>query len=297
MGLNYWEARLLWEARSRGVSFASTLTVARLSLNLHPGEVAWLTAAHHRLFPNAEGTPLKNYRFGEYADDFLRSFIGASAVIVMDYSAYEGATVIHDLNQPVPERLCGAFDAVIEGGSLEHIFNYPAALTNLMRLVKLGGTLFMSTPANNCCGHGFYQFSPELMYRVFSEANGFKVQRVILVEGVYPSFELTSNRKAYEVRDPAEVGIRIGLVSQRPVMMLVEATKIRDVVPFASPPLQSDYVKVWQQADAKGPAGLAVRLKQLVDRLPRFIQSPLLGLRLRRLYSLSNRRFYKRIPW
>lgn len=297
MGLNYWEARLLWEARSRGVSFVDTLTVARLSLNLHPGEVAWLAAAHRRRFPNAEGTPLKSYQFGEYADDYLRSFAGASAVTVMDYSAYEGATVIHDLNQPVPEALCGKFDAVIEGGSLEHVFNYPVALASLMRLVKPGGTLFMSTPANNCCGHGFYQFSPELMYRVFSEANGFKVRRVVLVEGVYPSFELTSNRKAYEVRDPAAVGIRIGLVSQRPVMMLVEATKIREVVPFVSAPLQSDYVKVWKQADAKGPAGFAVRLKQMVDRLPRFIQSPLIGLRLRRLYSLSNRRFYKRIPW
>ena len=208
MGLNYWEARLLWEARSRGVSFVDTLTVARLSLNLHPGEVAWLAAAHRRRFPNAEGTPLKSYQFGEYADDYLRSFAGASAVTVMDYSAYEGATVIHDLNQPVPEALCGKFDAVIEGGSLEHVFNYPVALASLMRLVKPGGTLFMSTPANNCCGHGFYQFSPELMYRVFSEANGFKVRRVVLVEGVYPSFELTSNRKAYEVRDPAAVGIR-----------------------------------------------------------------------------------------
>lgn len=227
----------------------------------------------------------------------MRAFAGASAVTVMDYSAYAGATVIHDLNQPVPERLCGAFDAVIEGGSLEHVFNYPVALASLMRLVKPGGSLFMSTPANNCCGHGFYQFSPELMYRVFSEANGFTVRRVVLVEGVYPSFELTSNRKAYEVRDPAEVGIRIGLVSRRPVMMLVEATKIREVFPFASAPLQSDYVKVWKQAGAKGPAGFAVRLKQLVDRLPRFIQSPLIGLRLRRLYSLSNRRFYKRIPW
>lgn len=56
MGLNYWEARLIWEARGRDVSFANTLTVARLSLNLHPGEVAWLAAAHRRRFPNAEGT-------------------------------------------------------------------------------------------------------------------------------------------------------------------------------------------------------------------------------------------------
>ena len=297
MGLNYWEARLIWEARCRGVSLANTLTVARLSLNLHPGEVARLAAEHRRRFPDTERTPLANYKFGDYVDEYLQSFAGVSSVTVMDYSSYEGATLIHDLNKPVPDALHGKFDAVIEGGSLEHVFNYPTAVASLMRMVKVGGSLFLSTPANNCCGHGFYQFSPELMYRIFSEANGFNLERAVLVEGVYPSFELTSNRKAYEVLDPAEVGIRIGLVSKRPVMMLIEATKIRDVIPFGSPPLQSDYVKVWDQARSKKQPGLAVRLKRMVERLPRFIQSPLMGLRLRRLYSFSNRRFYKPIPW
>jgi hypothetical protein len=29
------------------------------------------------------------------------------------------------------------------------------------------------TPANNQMGHGFYQFSPELFFRVFSQENGY----------------------------------------------------------------------------------------------------------------------------
>ena len=33
------------------------------------------------------------------------------------------------------------------------------------------------TPANNFFGHGFYQFTPELFFRIFSAANGFEVER------------------------------------------------------------------------------------------------------------------------
>ena len=40
-------------------------------------------------------------------------------------------------------------------------------------MLTVGGSIFVNTPANNMMGHGFYQFSPELMYRIFAEANGF----------------------------------------------------------------------------------------------------------------------------
>ena len=30
-----------------------------------------------------------------------------------------------------------------------------------MALPKVGGDVYICTPANNLCGHGFYQFSPE----------------------------------------------------------------------------------------------------------------------------------------
>jgi len=36
------------------------------------------------------------------------------------------------------------------------------------------------TPASNLCGHGFYQFSPELFYRALNATNGFEVERMIM---------------------------------------------------------------------------------------------------------------------
>jgi 2-polyprenyl-3-methyl-5-hydroxy-6-metoxy-1,4-benzoquinol methylase len=57
---------------------------------------------------------------------------------------------------------------VFDGGTLEHIFDYPTAIKNCMKMVKPGGHLLLTTPANNWFGHGFYQFSPELFYSFVS---------------------------------------------------------------------------------------------------------------------------------
>ena len=64
----------------------------------------------------------------------------------------------------------GQFDVVYDGGTLEHVFNFPVALRNAMELLRPGGRLFtIHTCANNLCGHGFYQFSRELFYRTLSQ--------------------------------------------------------------------------------------------------------------------------------
>jgi hypothetical protein len=159
---------------------------------------------------------------------FLGDFLGASSITVLDASSYEGADTIHDMNTPVPEVWHGRYDVVIDSGSLEHIFNFSVAIANLANMLRVGGTIFVTTPANNLMGHGFYQFSPELMFRVFSEPNGFAVHKILLVEAGYPSVELTRNHTVYEVTDPKHVRERVGLISKKPGMKMVEATKTRD---------------------------------------------------------------------
>jgi hypothetical protein len=124
---------------------------------------------------------------------------------VLDASPYEGADTIHDMNTPVPEVWHGRYDVVIDSGSLEHIFNFSVAIANLANMLRVGGTIFVTTPANNLMGHGFYQFSPELMFWVFSESNGFAVHKILLVEAGYPSVELMRNHTVYEVTDPKHV--------------------------------------------------------------------------------------------
>jgi hypothetical protein len=47
------------------------------------------------------------------------------------------------------------------------------------------------------------------------------------------------------------VGARVGLLSKRPVMMMVESRKVMEKQPFASIPQQSDYVEPDRQDAAR----------------------------------------------
>lgn len=301
MGISFHDLRLMWDARQAGASFNRILTIGRQSLCLHPAELELLAAAAPRLLAT-QALTAEQLSFGAPAEPFLRAFLGAGSVEALDYSDYEGAQHVHDMNEPIAEELAGRFDVVYDGGALEHIFNFPVAISNLMRMTRVGGRVFMSTPANNFFGHGFYQFSPELMFRVFAPENGFEIVTVQVVEARYPSPELTRNRRAYEVADPALVHCRVGLLSARPVLMLVEARKLEHKALFTRAPLQSDYVSAWSAAQASAVASTqavassAWRWRSRFSTLlPQPFRVMLMGWLQKRRYSLANREFYRKV--
>ncbi len=281
------DARRLVAARARGVCFDDTLTIGRLSLFLHAGELEDL----RRNLPVASPA-LERYAFGDYADDFLRDCLGVQSLTVLDRSDYEGAGRVHDLNDPLQADLVGRFDAVIEAGSLEHVFNFPVAAANLMNALKVGGTLFLTAPANNLCGHGLYQFSPELMYRTFSRENGFDIRTLAVLEARFPAVESTPVRRIRYVPDPATVGRRIGLRTRRPVLMALEATKVSNVTPFAEWPQQSDYVTRWT---GRRPSRFRWA-RAVLERLPRPLRTRVVaGFHLWE-YSFHNQKTFRRSP-
>lgn len=241
MGIIYRQAKMLLDAHRAGVAMDRLLMIGHQNLFLHSSELREI----RRICP---GT-LADYRWAEYADRFFTECLGVSEVNTLDYSAYEGADLLHDLNEPIPGGLRGRFDVVVEAGSLEHIFNFPIAIANLMQMTRVGGTIFASTVSNNLCGHGFYQFSPELIFRVFSVENGFELGRVLALEARYPGIELTPISHAFEVPDPASLGGRVGLMTKRPIMLLFEARKKAESPLFVKTPMQSDYAAAWLSAD------------------------------------------------
>lgn len=298
MGISYLAARMMWDARQRGVSFDRVLTLGHQSLRLFPSEVEFFRSAYRQAFGSPTETFARRRRCDDYVDDFLREFLGTTSLTVLDNSSFEGADTIHDMNVPVPASWHGAYDVVIDGGSLEHIFNVPTAFANLGHMVKVGGTVFINTPANNMMGHGFYQFSPELMFRIFNEDNGFTVDKVLLYEARYPGLDLTRKDTVFEVIDPAVAGRRVGLQNDKPVMMMVEATKVRDVTMFRNPPQQSDYVAMWNgEGDGGSPVPWQEQLKRTMRRLPVSVRAPLQGRHQKRVFSLANRQLYTRERW
>jgi len=236
-----------------------------------------------------------------YADEFLR-FLGATEVISADHSDYEGATLLHDLNQPFPEDLRGRFDLVLDGGTLAHIFDFPSALRHCLELVSVGGHFITTTPANQWMGHGFYQFSPELYFRVFSAENGFRLRKIVLYDC------LKSDATFYEVKDPAIIGTRTRLNSRKLMLMAVLAQKTAEVPIFVRPPLQSDYVATWNEHQKNEKitvetkttgAGLFRRLRVAVNPYwpfwLRHLKSRFIVWRTECRPSLSNTRQFRRL--
>jgi hypothetical protein len=229
--------KFLLAAIRDGVSLDRTVTIGRQGLFVEPPA---LLANLRRFDPKVPESAVQ--RMLHEADGFCEPvlrFLGAVQTESLDVSPYQGATIIHDMNRPLPAHLSGAFSAVIDGGSLEHVFNFPQAIKNCMEMVAVGGDFLCSSPANNFVGHGFYQFSPELFFRVFHRSNGFEVRKMLLYE------EDWSDIRYYEVRDPEEVRRRVTLSNRHPTLLLVRARKVADVPVFAAIPQQSDYVTVW----------------------------------------------------
>lgn len=190
------------------------------------------------IFPPANHDDIKLMLSGKYAESFFER-LGAKQVDSLDFSEYEGASLIHDLNTPIPDRLKGKYTLLFDGGTLEHVFNFPVAIRNCMDLIKMGGHFISITPCNNHCGHGFYQFSPELFYSLFTKQHGFKIQML------YLAVELPDGKREwYEVADPNEVKSRVTLQNAFPSYLMVLAKKEfqydQELNVF-----QSDYSEAW----------------------------------------------------
>jgi hypothetical protein len=289
---------MLLDASRAGVQMDRIVTIGRQSLFLHPSELKKI----REISPGA----LDEYKWGEYADRFLRESLRTKEIHALDYSSFEGADILHDLNLPIPDSLKARFDLVIEAGTLEHVFNFPVAIANVMQMAKVGGTLIGSTIANNLCGHGFYQFSPELIFRILTAENGFELDEVLVAEGRYPGVELTPLSAAFKLTDPAQIGDRVGVMSSRPLMMFFQAKRTADVAIFARTPLQSDYATAWDSMntpDSRSPRawrkflpGYGL-LRQWLDKSPmaRPIRNRLTGRNQLRQFSLNNKRAFRRV--
>jgi hypothetical protein len=230
--------RFLLLAQADGVSFARTTTLGRLTVYL---DEATLMKTFEDFGHSLAGPEAKRilHSTGGFADVLFRR-LGCEAVESLDASDYQSATITFDLNEPLPDSLRRSCTAVLDFGTLEHIFNAPRALANCMEMVELDGHLLVCAPADSWFGHGFYQFGPEFYFRALSAENGFRIQRVLLC---------TSERDAawYALDDPAKVGRRAEAPPHTgPVTILVLASRVNERAALAAMPQQSDYEATWR---------------------------------------------------
>ena len=129
--------RFLFHAADLGVDFSSPATLGHLFLFADEVDLAQALAACR-----GEKSPeLANEIYRDcagYVDGVLR-YLGAGKVDSVDASDFEDATVVHDLNVPISPELEGKYSVVVDGGTLEHVFDFPTGIRNAMRMVREGG--------------------------------------------------------------------------------------------------------------------------------------------------------------
>lgn len=197
--------------------------------------------------------------------------LGFSEISVLDYSAFEGADIVYDLNSPAPpEELRGAFDAVIDHGTLEHVFHFPNALNNLFQLLKIGGRAVISAPSGNFFDHGFYMFQPTLFLDFFT-ANGWTVNSIQVAQ--YTPNQETEPAFFADYVPGMFASVSYGKLDNKLYTTQCVVTKTAESTGDRIP-VQGLYARMqgWSSGAAPAPAGAAgpaARLRRLASRLVR----------------------------
>lgn len=270
MGLDTAAVMFLCGAKAMGVDFSNTATIGR---QWFFPEVGALESVFSMLGVSRDADQF--LRENEYSENFF-SLLGAQQISSVDMSDFEGATHSHDMNLPLPDDLRGRFSVVHDSGTLEHVFHFCQAIKNCMEMVAVGGHFTQVSNANNYMGHGFWQISPELIYRVFSPANGFHVETVLL-------HEVAPGAGWYFASDPEQYHDRVQLCNSRPTYILTAAKKVAQVEIFASMPQQSDYARAWNTGTgtfSTGPPSFAGLRKRIPRPIKRFLKDRLIFSKL-----------------
>jgi SAM-dependent methyltransferase len=131
-----------------------------------------------RGFPQFEPTGVA----GEFVDESgVFQALGFNAVESLDFSNFEGATHVFDLNRPVPGRLINKYDTILDAGTIEHVFDIRQSFENIHKMLKVGGSIIHIAPSSNHVDHGFYMFSPTLFLDYYS-ANNYEIKKIFLLE-------------------------------------------------------------------------------------------------------------------
>jgi len=100
----------------------------------------------------------------------LFGMLGISEYFDIDKFESDSPSILHDLNFPVPKEHHNKFSFIVDGGTIEHIFDVRQVMENILLMLKEGGCVVHISSFN--MDHGFYAFSPCFFFD-FYKANGF----------------------------------------------------------------------------------------------------------------------------
>ncbi len=154
--------KLVKEVANGTIKKDAVLTLGRQDICFTRGLIHYVMEQHglpvpdeSRALPSEEAPPM---------EEFFTT-LGFGRVESLDVTDYENCSIVHDMNLAVPKGpLTGAFSLIVDGGTMEHVFNVPMFLSNVHDMLAVDGIVFHHVPVNGWVDHGFYQFSPVLFY-------------------------------------------------------------------------------------------------------------------------------------
>ena len=198
------------------------LTLGRLSNQIDKKKLKLLKLDNNEVF------------FQKYSDDILTKYLGANFIDSIDNSNFEGANIIWDMNNEL-QNINKQYDTIIDFGTSEHILNINQNLNNISKLCKIRGRIIQCLPANNQCGHGFWQFSAQLFFSLYDESNGYKSTKLYLIDSY-------DDKNYWHIKKQPK-NERLELNSLSPLYIFVST--IKRLENTSQKAQQSDYEHIW----------------------------------------------------
>jgi SAM-dependent methyltransferase len=118
---------------------------------------------------------------GEYiTDECFYSLFTDARYRCLDVNDFEGADLICNLCEPIPEHMEASFDFIVDGSTLDNVFDPAAAVRNLARLLRPGGRILHANHAARV--HYVYVGFALSWFHDFYAINGFEDCQVYLAQ-------------------------------------------------------------------------------------------------------------------
>ncbi len=105
------------------------------------------------------------------AEGVCRS-LGAAGLESLDYHGTPQASIQCNLNFPIDSKYHDRYDTILDGGTIEHIFNVEVCFHNMVKLLKVDGNIIHINPCQGYFNHSFYLFQPTFYFDYYL-SNGF----------------------------------------------------------------------------------------------------------------------------
>lgn len=211
------------------------------------------------------------YGGGGLDDESFFSLFGNVNYQTMDVSDYEKASIVHNLNYPIPKELEGTFDYIIDGGTFDHLFDLKTCFENVTKLLKPGGRIFQWNAASNYANAGYLSFSADFFYDYYTLNNFadcrtfFAISHSMSAQNWYLyKFVPPKNSQGYPVFQPSYLQVMVIVFAKKGLNSTYDRMPVQ--LQYRDAHLRSEYQKNSEQFESNLIEGLnpkTISLKQV----------------------------------